>query len=122
MQLETIVRDQCLLVRLRGELDHHWTDMLRQRIDQKMTECGLKHLLLNLEGLTFMDSSGIGLLLGRYRRVTQQGGQMVLCKVSSAVFKVLEISGVPKIMPSYESEAEALSKLGTSVKRRPKNC
>ncbi|MBS3947880.1 MAG: anti-sigma F factor antagonist [Dethiobacter sp.] len=120
MELEKLMRDQCLLVRVRGELDHHWSDLLRQGIDRELIERGAKHLLLNLEGLTFMDSSGIGVLLGRYKRITQQGGQMALCRVSSAVEKVLRISGVPKIITSYQSEAEALSRLGLAAKRRPK--
>ena len=119
MDLEKKIRDQCLLIRVRGELDHHWSAVLRQNIDRSLEEHGAKNLLLNLEGLSFMDSSGIGVLLGRYRRLAAQGGRMALCRVSPAVFKVLEISGIPKIIPFYQSEAEAFRKLALPAQRRP---
>ncbi len=120
MDLEIILKDQFLLVRVYGELDHHWAAKLRQSVDQALQEHRAQNLLLNLEGLTFMDSSGIGVLLGRYKRVSGQGGRMALCRVSSSVFKVLEISGVPKIIPFYQSEAEALKKPALPAQRRPK--
>lgn len=120
MDLEMIMQDLCLLVRVRGELDHHWAAKLRQGIDQALEARGAQNLLLNLEGLTFMDSSGIGVLLGRYKRISGQGGQMALCRVSPSIVKVLEISGVPKLIPFYQSEAEALKKLALPAQRRPK--
>jgi stage II sporulation protein AA (anti-sigma F factor antagonist) len=120
MVLDTVLQDHCLLVRVRGELDHHHAAHLRQGIDRALEEHGSENLLLNLEGLTFMDSSGIGVLLGRYKRISMQGGQMALCRVSPSVSKVLEISGVPKLIPFYQSEAEALKKLALPAQRRPK--
>jgi stage II sporulation protein AA (anti-sigma F factor antagonist) len=120
MDLEIVMQDQCLLIRVQGELDHHWAGKLRQDADQALEKHGAQNLLLNLEKLTFMDSSGIGVLLGRYKRVSGLGGQMALCRVSPSVSKVLEISGVPRLIPFYQNEAEALKKLALPAQRRPK--
>jgi len=113
MLIEMVRRDRALLLRLQGELDHHSAEQIRRLVDRELGKEGACNLILNLRGLSFMDSSGVGVILGRYRYLERLGGRMVLCNVPKTVRKVLDISGVPKIMPILTSEAGALDCLNS---------
>lgn len=70
-----------LVVRLSGELDHHTADQVREQVSQAIEEKQVRHLILNLENLSFMDSSGLGVILGRYKQMKQANGEMIICSV-----------------------------------------
>ncbi len=97
-----------LIVRFNGELDHHRATGLRQTIDRRLNDPEIRNLVLNLQHVSFMDSSGVGVILGRYRLIKDRGGKMALCLIPPGVLKVLEISGLPKIIPFLGSEQQAL--------------
>ncbi|KAA8782255.1 anti-sigma F factor antagonist [Paenibacillus polysaccharolyticus] len=100
-----------LIVRLSGELDHHTADMVRMQMDEAIQRRQCEHLVLSLKDLEFMDSSGLGVILGRYKLIKNKGGKMVVCDVNPPVYRLLEMSGLFKIMPIYENEGTALSGL-----------
>jgi stage II sporulation protein AA (anti-sigma F factor antagonist) len=100
-----------LIVRLSGELDHHTADMVRMQMDEAIQRRQCEHLVLSLKDLQFMDSSGLGVILGRYKLIKNKGGKMVVCDVNPPVYRLLEMSGLFKIMPIYENEGTALSGL-----------
>lgn len=100
-----------LFVDFNGELDHHNAKNVRERIDSYYNEEGFKNIVINLEGLNFMDSSGIGLVMGRYKLVNQIGGKLFLTNVNSRVRKILNMSGVNKIVKIYEDEKEVYKEL-----------
>ncbi len=110
MEIQTQVHQHSLVVRVRGELDHHSAARVRQAVDSLLARGVARNLVLNLQGLSFMDSSGVGVILGRYRLVREKGGRMALCRVPEAVRRVLHISGVPKVIPVEESEEQALAR------------
>lgn len=103
-----------LLVRLVGELDHHTAEELRGRVEAVLTDGEVKHIVLNLENLSFMDSSGLGVILGRYKQVKAIGGEMVVCAISPSVKRLFEMSGLFKIIRLEESEQFALKTLGVA--------
>ena len=103
---------RALIVRLAGELDHHASDEVRTRIDEAIVRGDVTYLILSLKDLTFMDSSGIGVILGRYKHITGKGGKMVVCDVTKPVQRLFEMSGLFKIVSIEPSEHEALSSLG----------
>ncbi|KGP72175.1 anti-sigma F factor antagonist [Pontibacillus yanchengensis] len=107
-------KQHVLLVRLAGELDHHEAENLRNEWQTIMARQELKHVVLNLESLSFMDSSGLGVILGRYKEVKQNGGEMVVCSISPAVQRLFEMSGLFKIIRLEENEAFALETLGVA--------
>ncbi|WP_416149643.1 anti-sigma F factor antagonist [Salipaludibacillus sp. HK11] len=107
-------KEQVLCVRLVGELDHHTAVKLRERVDAALTEHHLTHVLMNLEKLTFMDSSGLGVVLGRYKKVKTVGGEMVICCMSPQVKRLFELSGLFKIVTLATNEREALLSLGVA--------
>jgi stage II sporulation protein AA (anti-sigma F factor antagonist) len=103
-----------LIVRLEGELDHHTADMLRTNIEKKLAEEPVQHILLSLAHLHFMDSSGLGVILGRYKKISARGGDMVICSINPVIYRLFELSGLFKILKIKESEQEALLVLGVA--------
>ncbi|MBA4495694.1 anti-sigma F factor antagonist [Paenactinomyces guangxiensis] len=103
-----------LIVRLCGELDHHTAGKVRQMIEAELEKEIYTHLVVNLADLDFMDSSGLGVILGRYKRVTQLGGKMMLCSIRPSVYRLMEMSGLFKILPIYEDEHSAVSACGVA--------
>lgn len=103
-----------LIVRLRGELDHHASEQVRRSIEDELARGGFSHLVLNLADLEFMDSSGLGVILGRYKKVTQLGGKMMLCAIRPSVHRLMEMSGLFKILPTHEDERSAIKACGVA--------
>lgn len=97
-----------LIVRLNGELDHHMAGKVRKEMEDEMEKAPFTHFILNLEKLGFMDSSGLGVILGRYKKVSQLGGKMMLCSGSPAINRLMEMSGLFKVLSMYTDENSAL--------------
>ncbi|WP_350445954.1 anti-sigma F factor antagonist [Anaeromonas gelatinilytica] len=100
-----------LFVDLNGELDHHNAKRIREKIDSEFDENGYKNISINLKGLNFMDSSGIGLIMGRYKLVNELGGRLFLTNVNFRVNKILDMSGIHKLVDIYENNEDVLKHL-----------
>ena len=87
-----------LSVRLTGELDHRAADALRGELDGLIENTGARRLVLDLSGLEFMDSSGVGLSIGRYKRMKRRGGSVAVAGVGPRIDKVLRVSGLYQIV------------------------
>ncbi|MGL4363081.1 MAG: STAS domain-containing protein [Cellulosilyticaceae bacterium] len=111
MDIDFGMHESILIVTPKGEIDHHTCVEIRERVEQEYSKRRAKSILFNCENIVFMDSSGIGLLIGRYRQVVVFGGQVGLYNVSPKVDKILNLSGVYKLMKQYDNEAEALKNL-----------
>ena len=111
MKLRTNVSGSILVVRIGGELDLLVTDDFRAKVDRKLDEHPVRNLILNLQGVKFIDSSGLGVILGRYKRITAGGGKVALVAAPPQVRRILELSGLLKIMGEYEKEEQALAAL-----------
>ncbi|HOL15553.1 MAG TPA: anti-sigma F factor antagonist [Bacillota bacterium] len=120
MKIEIEQRQAVLLVRLTGELDHHHAEQLREKLDREIASRPSGAVLFNLGGLTFMDSSGVGVLLGRYRKIDAAGGRVAVCEAPAVISRITEISGLARIIPFFDREADALQHLllGLPSKRR----
>ena len=103
-----------LCIRLSGELDHHTAEELREKAAEAIERNHIRHLVLNLEQLTFMDSSGLGVILGRYKQIKQVGGEMVVCAISPAIQRLFDMSGLFKIIRLDPTEEFALQRLGVA--------
>lgn len=108
------VKENVLVVRLSGELDHHEAVILREAWQNKLSQEDVQHVILNLEDVTFMDSSGIGVLLGRYKEIVQLGGELVVCSINPSIKRIFEMSGLFKIIRLAENEQFALDSLGVA--------
>ena len=108
MRVEQEAVGTFLVVRVSGEFDAAGVDAFRAAVEEGLAGSDLKSLVVDLRGVTFLDSSGLGALLGRDRRQVQAGGSMRLLNPSPAVKPILELSGIYRIMPVFESEVRAL--------------
>ena len=88
-----------LYVYLQGEIDHSVAGELRVKIDEYLAKVKVKNVILNMEQLTFMDSTGVGLILGRYKKLKQQNVGLFIDKPNEQIDKVLRVSGLYGIIP-----------------------
>jgi stage II sporulation protein AA (anti-sigma F factor antagonist) len=114
LEIDLETKHNVLCIRLEGELDHHTSELLRNKVEAALDENRIKHIILSLEKLQFMDSSGLGVILGRYKRIKSNDGEMVVCAISPAVKRLFEMSGLFKIVRLEENEQFALQKLGVA--------
>lgn len=87
-------RDDGMTVYVSGELDHHRAKRLREITDSLIQQKQPHRLLLDFSGVTFMDSSGIGFIMGRYRMMKLYGGEVRVVAVPDSLRKVMELSGL----------------------------
>ena len=101
-----------LVARIEGEMDLAAAAQIREPIEQAWAGDGeLRHLVLNLKGVTFLDSTGIAVILGRYRTVMARGGRVVVAAAPSRVRRMLELSGALRLLELADGEEEAVRKL-----------
>ena len=86
-----------LFVELSGEIDHHTSASIRDGIDVEIGRFRPKKLILDFGAVTFMDSSGIGLVMGRYRLIEPYGGIIELVNVPSPLRRVMHVAGLYKL-------------------------
>lgn len=104
-QLEMVTRET-VVIRLFGELDHHAVEQIRAKISTAIFQGAVTTIIWNLEGLSFMDSSGVGLVLGRMRELEAVAGRTILLNPSPTMRKVFQFSGLgPWMMDATEEEA-----------------
>jgi anti-sigma B factor antagonist len=84
------------------------TDLLDFQL-RKLTASGVRKVLVNLAGLTMMDSSGIASIAGTYVSLTREGGSLKLLRPSDRVREVLAVMRILNSIPTFENEAEALA-------------
>jgi stage II sporulation protein AA (anti-sigma F factor antagonist) len=107
--MEHLTVGASLVTRLTGELDLVAAAEFRRLADDLLDRRKVRHLVVNLERVTFLDSSFLGALLGRYKRLRMEGGRMVLVGTPPTVRPTLEAAGIYAILREVPSESEALS-------------
>ena len=109
MQVKFLCKGNSLIVALNGELDHHSAQLVSSKIDSEIVNTITKNLLIDFSRVTFMDSSGIGVVVGRYKNILQLKGNLVLINPSSQIKRIFEMSGILKQIKVYESIDKAIS-------------
>lgn len=106
MNFEINMENEIAIIRLYGELDHHEAEKIRSHISKTILQGNLHTIIWNLERLNFMDSSGIGLILGRMRELSAVNGQTIILNPSNTMKKIFQFSGLSKfVMEGNEEEA-----------------
>lgn len=98
------VEENCLTIFLPKEVDHHNAEEIRREADEVIAGKHIKHVIFDFRDTSFMDSSGIGVIMGRYRQIYLLGGEVWAVHASERMKKILNMSGVMKIMQMYEEE------------------
>lgn len=96
-----------LVVNLRGEIDQYAAAELKEKIDIEIESSSKQNLIINLADVKLMDSSGVGLIVGRYKAIRSLGGNVALCSANPFVRKMIYLSGLEKIIKCYNSISEA---------------
>ena len=96
------------VVEVRGEVDVFTAPKLRERIIE-LVERGRRNVIVDLAGVTFMDSTGLGILVGCLKRIKEQGGSLALAGPQRPVMRVLTITGLARVFPIHETVAQATS-------------
>ncbi len=91
-----------LKVALRGELDESCADRVRDSLDRNILLSDARRIVFDLSRLSFMDSSGIGVLVGRYRKFSARSVAFFISSPNATVDKVLRLSGIYTIMPAID--------------------
>ena len=106
-KLKFTFENKTLTVRIIGDIDHHSAKGVRDKIDSFIFEKKPLIVLLDLSGVEFMDSSGLGLILGRYTVSCDIGAEMKIINPSSNVRKILDLAGIERLMKIGGSNNEA---------------
>ena len=105
MQLELKREGGVLTAHLIGELNHHTAAPIRQQIDSAVLSCRCHQLVLDFSKLPFMDSSGIGLIMGRYRLMSGQNGTLRVENATKQVEKMIRLAGLDRL-PIWNERSE----------------
>ena len=104
MIIKTQLTLPSLTAYMTGELDHHSAAAARQTLDDCLKDVRITHLVLELSGVTFMDSSGLGVILGRYRTIAARGGELTVSGANKHVDRILKMSGVYALCGKKENK------------------
>lgn len=100
-----------LILRLNGELDEVSVTDLRIKISNYIDSYNIKHLVLNLNELCFLDSSGIGFIIGRYHQLKFKNGDITLCGINNRLERLIYLSGLAKICKIRDTEDAVMKAL-----------
>ncbi len=101
MTIELSGQQKLLTVRLEGEIDHCSANGIKKAVEDELLKTGAVNIAFDFTGITFMDSSGIGLILGRYKTVKALGGRIILFGMRPETERIMRMSGIDKIAEIY---------------------
>lgn len=105
------INQRCLIIRVNEELDHHNAVKIKEKADRMIERNNIKHIIFDFSGSEFMDSAGIGVIMGRYKKVIFIGGKIAVVSVNSTIDRILKMSGLYKIIEKYDTVETALQHL-----------
>ena len=105
--LQSIRDGDRVIVRLAGELDHYCAQSVRRELDGLIADRSIRFLVLDFSRLQFMDSSGIGVILGRYRQLRDRGGQVGVVHMNSQIARIFRMSGMDKVIRQLDKQEAA---------------
>lgn len=102
--------NQCLVIKLLEELDHHNALTIREQSDKLIAGRNIKDIVFDFTGSDFMDSSGIGVIMGRYKKIIFTGGKVGVTGVNQSVDRIFRLSGLYKIIHKFETIDDAVKR------------
>lgn len=98
LETEYQKENKILILKIKEELDHHATEKIRRKADFEIEKYIPNKVILDFNGVSFMDSAGIGLILGRYKNISILGGKLEIINVTESINKILVMSGISKLI------------------------
>lgn len=98
------VQENSLTIFLPNELDHHNAEEIRKESDRLIEKNHIRYVIFDFQDTNFCDSSGIGVIMGRYKRIYMLGGEVCAVHTNERMKQILTMSGVTRIMQIYEED------------------
>lgn len=109
--MEFEVMDNCLVIRAGKEIDHHSASVIREQADDCIMKNQVRHVIFDFQETDFMDSSGIGVIMGRYRMIQKIGGKVGVIHANERIQRIVLLSGLHKVIHTYDSLENAVEEL-----------
>ena len=108
MEIKLLGEKRAVLVKIDAELDHHVANTLRESVDSKIRCTNAVNVIFDFSKVGFMDSSGIGMIMGRYKAVKTLGGKVVIYGMNSQIKRIAQMSGIDRIVKLTDTFENAL--------------
>lgn len=108
MELKYLEDKKAIIVKINEELDHHTCSKIRNKIDSEIDFRLPKKLIFDFGDVGFMDSSGIGIVMGRYKNMKSIGGEAIIANTRPTIKRIFEMSGLNKIVGFYDKVEDAM--------------
>ena len=115
VSIDFIKDKRAVVVKINDEIDHHTCEKIKNKIDLAIEFRKAKYLIFDFDGVNFMDSSGIGLIMGRYKLINKNGGQAIMVNLKPTVRKIFQMSGIFKILTEDKDMDSAIQKIKVGV-------
>lgn len=100
--------DDCAVIHITGEIDLYTAPKLREQVIDLVSK-GIVHVIVDLRGVDFLDSTGLGALVGSLKRLRVREGTLNLVISTDRIQRIFRITGLAKVFPSHPSVAEAIN-------------
>lgn len=104
MESKFYEEDKLIVFKITDEIDDHSVQMIRRRVDYEIERYMPKKIVFDFDSVTFMDSAGIGLIIGRYKFARMLGASLELSNLSTSIRKIFEMSGILRLIPVTENQ------------------
>lgn len=115
MELLLLGKYRILVVRIFGELDHHVAGGVRESVDRELARTGAINAAFDFENVTFMDSSGIGVIMGRYKVTRALGGNVIIYGASDSVKRIIAMSGIDSLVTVSDTLENGIKEAALNV-------
>ncbi len=99
MKITYIKKDKRLIFEIEEDIDECCVQKIRRRIDNEIQRYMPKEIIFDFSNVSFMDSAGIGLIIGRYKLINMIGGELKIANVNTQIQKIFEMSGLLRLIP-----------------------
>lgn len=111
MEITLLSEKKTVVVKIQSDLDHHLAVQIRRAVDAKIKNSNAINIIFDFRMVDFMDSSGIGMLMGRYKMTNILGGRVVVFGMKKHIKRIIDMSGIDKIISicdSYEASLKLI--------------
>ncbi len=115
MELFLSGKHHTLIVKIYGELDHHAAVGIKENVDRELARTGARNVAFDMSRVSFMDSSGIGVIMGRYKVAKSLGGRVIIYGASEDVGRILAMSGIKDIAVIADSVEDGMREVEANV-------
>ena len=109
MDLKFKRKNKTLIILIAGEIDQHSSKELRSKTESALEQMGGRNIIFGFQEVTFMDSAGIGVMIGRYKQVQSLGGRIAIACPNEKIEEKIQLSGLSRLLPTYVSLDAAIA-------------